>query len=72
MMKSFEKIYKRENLKWAVNYKDILVTIISISGLIMSNLQLVEMIKSSKRNLLEVIIYYIVICSAIIFISISL
>ncbi len=69
-MKSFEKIYKRENLKWAVNYKDILVTIISISGLIMSNLQLVEMIKSSKRNLLEVIIYYIVICSAIIFISI--
>lgn len=69
-MKSIEKIYKRENLKLMINYKDVLVTIISILGLVMSNMQLIEMIKVSKSSLLEIIIYYVVICSAIIFISI--
>ena len=69
-MKSIDKIYKRENLKLMINYKDVLVTIISILGLVMSNMQLIEMIKVSKSSLLEIIIYYVVICSAIIFISI--
>ena len=50
-MKSIEKIYKRENFKLMINYKDILVTVISILGLIMTNIQLIEMIKISKRNL---------------------
>ena len=57
-MKSIEKIYKRENLKVMINYKDVLVTIISILGLVMSNMQLIEMIKVSKSSLLEIIIYF--------------
>ena len=58
-MKSIEKIYKRENLKVMINHKDVLVTIISILGLVMSNMQLIEMIKVSKSSLLEIIIYYV-------------
>ena len=69
-MKSIVKIYKKENLKLITNYKDILFTLISILGLVMSNMQLIEMIKVSKRNLFEAIIYYIVICSSIIFLNI--
>ena len=65
-MKVCERDYKIEWLKLAMNYKDILTVLISTLGLVLSNVQVIELSKVSNNdgNLFE---YNFIICAAIIF-----
>lgn len=65
-MKVCERDYKIEGLKAMVNYKDILTFSVSILGLVLSNLQVMELAKVSN-NVEKLFIYNFVICAVIIF-----
>ena len=65
-MKVCERDYKIEGLKIMVNYKDILTVLLSILGLVLSNLQVMELAKVSN-NVEKLFIYNFVICAVIIF-----
>ena len=69
-MKVSERIYKAESLKAMMNYKDVLNLFISILGLVISNIQLIEMAKVSNENMVKIIVYDVVICAVIVFINI--
>ena len=69
MMKVCERDYKIEGLKIMVNYKDILTFLISIFGLVLSNLQVIELSKISN-NVEKLFIYNFFICSAIVFMNV--
>ena len=69
-MKVSEKILKTEGLKAMINYKDVFYALISICGLIISNIQLVESLKFSNGSVSKLIVYDVVICSVIILINI--
>lgn len=69
-MKVSERIYKLEGLKAMVNYKDVFYAIISILGLVISNIQLVEISRMSNGNMAKIIIYDIVICTVIVLINV--
>ena len=68
-MKVCERDYKIEGLKIMVNYKDILTFSLSILGLIISNLQVMELAKVSN-NVEKLFLYNFIICSVIIFTNI--
>lgn len=68
-MKVSERIYGTEGLKMIMNYKDIIYFLISAIGLIISNIQLVEILKVSNGNFAKIIIYDIIICAVIIIIN---
>lgn len=65
-MKVCEREYKIEGLKTMINYKDILTILISILGLVLSNLQVMELAKVSN-NVEKLFVYNFIICSVIIF-----
>ena len=65
-----EKVYKMERLKIMFNYKDILTFLISIIGLIISNVQVLELSKISNNNMGKLFIYNFIICAVIIIINI--
>ena len=65
-MKVCERDYKIEGLKIMVNYKDILTFSLSILGLVLSNLQVMEFAKVSN-NMEKLFVYNFIICSVIIF-----
>lgn len=65
-MKVCERDYKIEGLKIMVNYKDILTFSLSILGLVLSNLQVMELAKVSN-NMEKLFIYNFIICSVIVF-----
>lgn len=65
-MKVCERDYKIEGLKTMVNYKDILTFSVSILGLVLSNLQVMELAKVSN-NVEKLFVYNFVICAVIIF-----
>lgn len=65
-MKVCERDYKIEGLKIMVNYKDILTFSLSILGLVLSNLQVMEFAKISN-NMEKLFVYNFIICSVIIF-----
>lgn len=69
-MKVSERIYKLEGLKDMVNYKDIFYAVISILGLVISNIQLVEILRVSNGNMVKIIIYDVVICAVIVLINV--
>lgn len=69
-MKVSERIYKLEGLKAMINYKDVFYVIISILGLVISNIQLVEISRVSNGNMAKIIIYDIVICTVIVLINV--
>ena len=60
-MKIEEKIYKYEGLKRMINYKDIFNWLISIIGIIVSNIQLVEVANHSDDDIIKIVIYDILI-----------
>lgn len=68
-MKVCERDYKIEGLKIMVNYKDILTFFLSILGLVISNLQVMELAKVSN-NVEKLFLYNFIICSVIIFTNI--
>ena len=65
-MKVCERDYKIEGLKIMVNYKDILTFSLSILGLVLSNLQVMELAKVSN-NMEKLFTYNFIICSVIVF-----
>lgn len=65
-MKVCERDYKIEGLKIMVNYKDILTFSLSILGLVLSNLQAMEIAKVSN-NMEKLFVYNFIICSVIVF-----
>lgn len=65
-MKVCERDYKIEGLKIMLNYKDILTFSLSILGLVLSNLQVMELAKVSN-NMEKLFIYNFIICSVIVF-----
>ena len=65
-MKVCERDYKIEGLKIMLNYKDILTFSLSILGLVLSNLQVMELAKVSN-NVEKLFVYNFIICSVIIF-----
>ena len=65
-MKVCERDYKIEGLKIMVNYKDILTFSLSILGLVLSNLQVMELAKVSN-NMEKLFVYNFIICSVIVF-----
>lgn len=69
-MKVSEMMYKTESLKKMMNYKDVFNVIVSILGLVISNVQLVEMAKMSNENIVKIIIYDVLICTVIILINV--
>lgn len=70
MMKVSERIYKLDVLKAMINYKDVLILLISILGIVISNVQLAEIKNFSGDNFSKVIVYNVVICSVIVAINI--
>lgn len=66
-MKVCERDYKIEGLKTMINYKDILMVLISILGLVLSNMQVMELVRVSKGNSGKLYIYNFIICAVIIF-----
>ncbi len=70
-MKISEMIYKKESLKAMINYKDIFYFLISLLGLVIANIQLIEISKLlSSNNFTKILVYDIIICSVIILINI--
>ena len=69
-MKVSERICKTEGLKAMMNYKDVFNFVISILGLVISNIQLIDMVNASNGNLVKVVIYDVIICTVIILINI--
>ena len=65
-MKVCERDYKIEWLKLAMNYKDIFTVLISTLGLVLSNVQVIELSKVSN-NVGNLFVYNFIICAAIIF-----
>ena len=49
-MKISEMIYKKESLKAMINYKDIFYFLISLLGLVIANIQLIEISKLLSSN----------------------
>lgn len=71
-MKVCERNYKLEGLKAMINYKDVLMISISILGLVLSNMQVIELSKVSKGNDERLFIYNFIICSIIIFTNVCI
>ena len=69
-MKVSERIFKTGNLKEMINYKDIFYSIVSIFGLVISNIQLADSIKNFNGDFSGIIIYDVLICAVIILINI--
>ncbi|MBR3613578.1 MAG: GHKL domain-containing protein [Clostridia bacterium] len=65
-----ERSLKTERLKDIMNYKDIISIVLSILGLVISNIQLVEILKISNESMSKIILYDVVICTVIILINI--
>lgn len=65
-MKVCERDYKIEWLKLAMNYKDIFTVLISTLGLVLSNVQVIELSKVSNNDG-KLFVYNFIICAAIIF-----
>ena len=66
-MKVCERNYKIEGLKTMINYKDIITILVSILGLVLSNIQAIELSKVSTGNVEKLFIYNLVICAVIVF-----
>ena len=66
-MKVCERDYKIEGLKTMINYKDVITILVSILGLVLSNIQAIELSKVSTGNVEELFIYNFVICAVIVF-----
>lgn len=67
-MKIEKEFFCYENVKRMLNYKDVMVVIFAIIGILVANMQLVEMIELSDGSNFKVIMYDVIICAAIIFI----
>lgn len=70
MMKVSERICKFSGVKTIIKYKDIFNILISVCGIIVSNIQLLEISKFLRSEIDKIILYDVVICSVIIFINI--
>ena len=66
-MKVCERDYKIEGLKTMINYKDVITILVSILGLVLSNIQAIELSKVSTGNVEKLFIYNFVICAVIVF-----
>lgn len=70
MMKVQKNFFKFESIKTKINRKDVLNFIISIIGIIISNIQAMEIMKFTENTNYKVMSGNIIICSVIIFINI--
>lgn len=65
-----KKYYKYDHLKKIINYKDVFNFLISILGIVISNVQLAETINTNECSNVKIILYDIIICSVIVFVNI--
>ena len=66
-MKVFESECEMEGVKVKINYKDVITVLISVLGLLVSNIQAIELTKVSSENVGRLFIYNFVISAVIIF-----
>lgn len=69
-MKVQKNFYNYESLKSMISYKDVFNFLISIFGIIISNVQLMEYMKLSNGNNFRIIVCDIIICAVIVFVNI--
>ena len=62
----FEKgFFCFENVKRMLNYKDVMIVVLAIIGIVVANMQLVELIEILEESRLKYIIYNVIICIVI-------